>query len=516
MKVIGYCRVSTDDQAENGFSLPHQQESIRKHCELHNFNLIGIYTEDFSGFRGFNRPEWLKLENYALNRKNKVDMILCTRWDRFSRNHLEALMTIERFKKAGVEIRTIENFHSAKNIEGEFLNSLQLHFAQMESSRNSMRTKEGMKRAMMEGCWMYKPPFGYKGIRNGSEKATLEIVPEKAEVIKKVFEEMATGLYSAEELRKKYYADLDKMSKQNFLYMLRKVVYTGRIEIVDEESGKSEIVEGLHEGIIPIELFDAVQDLFEGKKPRIKKFNRQIESYPLKGIFYCADHDRTFTASASKGRNGWYNYYHCTNGKCKHRYNPDKMETLIMSYLEQIKFSEDVKEAFKLFLKDVGKRRLKEMELSKTNSSAKITELTKRKDKLEDDYFDGKISPENFERLSKKISEQLKELQENQGIMENDLAPIRKALEETMNHLPSVAEIFSQASGEIKQKICGSIFSGKIEFSNQEVRTALFKPFVQKISLINRELAGPKKEKAIKNDGFSRMAPPLGLEPRTP
>jgi site-specific DNA recombinase len=71
MNVIGYCRVSTDDQAENGFSLPHQQESIRKHCELHNFNLIGIYTEDHSGFHGFNRPEWLKLERYALNRKNK-------------------------------------------------------------------------------------------------------------------------------------------------------------------------------------------------------------------------------------------------------------------------------------------------------------------------------------------------------------------------------------------------------------------------------------------------------------
>jgi site-specific DNA recombinase len=425
-------------------------------------------------------------------------------------------MTIEKFKQAGIEIQMMESYYSTKNIEGGFLNSLHLHLAQMESSRNSMRTKEGMKRGMIEGCWMYKPPFAYKGIRNESGKATLEIVPEKAEVIKKVFKEMATGLYSAEELRKKYYVDLDKMSKQNFLYMLRKVVYTGRIEIVDEESGKSEIVDGLHKGIIPIELFNSVQDIMDGRKPRIKKFNRQIESYPLKGIFYCADHDRTFTASASKGRNGWYNYYHCTNGKCKHRYNPDKMETLILGYLEQIKFSEDLREVFKIFLKDVGKRRMKELEQNKTNSSAKITELTKRKDKLEDDYFDGNISAENFERLSKKISEQLKELQENQGIMENDLAPIRKALEETMNHLPSVAEVFAQGSGEIKQKICGSIFSGKIEFSNQEVRTALFKPFVQKISLINRELADPKKEKAIISDGFSQMAPPLGLEPRTP
>jgi site-specific DNA recombinase len=302
------------------------------------------------------------------------------------------------------------------------------------------------------------------------------------------------------------------MSKQNFLYLLRRIVYTGKIEIKET----AQIVEGLHERIITDELFEAAQNILDGKKPSLKKLNRQVSSFPLKGIFYCSDHQRTFTASTSKGRKGLYDYYHCTNGKCKHRYNPDKMESLIESYLLQIEFSDEVKAVFKLFLKDAGKTRLKELESNKSESVKKIEDHTKKKDKLEEDYFSGIISAETFERLNKKLDEQINEFKESQGIIENDIAPIRKVLEETLNHLPTVSEIFTQGTGEIKEKICGSIFLGKIEFSNQAVRTANYRPFLQKLSLINRQLAGAKKEKAIISDGLSRMAPPLGLEPRTP
>ena len=191
------------------------------------------------------------------------------------------------------------------------------------------------------------------------------------------------------------------------------------------------------------------------------------------------------------------------------------METLIESYLQKTQFSDEVKEVFKLFLKDAGKARIKELESNKTESIKKNQDLTKKKEKLEADYFSEKISAETYERLNKKLDEQLNEIRDSKGKIENDIAPVRKALEETLNHLPTVSEIFNQGSGEIKEKICGSIFLGKIEFSNQEVRTANFRPFLQKLSLINRQLESDKKEKAIISDGLSNWAPPLGLEPRT-
>ncbi|SNS76935.1 hypothetical protein SAMN06295967_1271 [Belliella buryatensis] len=84
-----------------------------------------------------------------------------------------------------------------------------------------------------------------------------------------------------------------------------------------------------------------------------------------------------------------------------------------------------------------------------------------------------------------------------------------KQLEEALNIVPSLALFFETGDGEIKNKICGSIFSNKIRFSNKEVRTIEWKPFMEDIKLINRELQNIKTKKAIISDGLSSMAPPL-------
>lgn len=56
MNVICYKRVSTDDQADRGFSLQHQERMLRQFCEINNYNIVGIYTEDHSA-KTFDRPE---------------------------------------------------------------------------------------------------------------------------------------------------------------------------------------------------------------------------------------------------------------------------------------------------------------------------------------------------------------------------------------------------------------------------------------------------------------------------
>ena len=58
---------------------------LRQYCELNHFNIVDIYTEDYSA-KTFDRPEWKKILAYIKKNKKKVDMILCLRWDRFSRN----------------------------------------------------------------------------------------------------------------------------------------------------------------------------------------------------------------------------------------------------------------------------------------------------------------------------------------------------------------------------------------------------------------------------------------------
>ena len=72
MNIIGYCRVSSDEQS-HGFSLNAQEDAITRYCRNNNHDLLGIYKEDYTGFKDFNRPEWRKIEEYL--KKNNLTSI---------------------------------------------------------------------------------------------------------------------------------------------------------------------------------------------------------------------------------------------------------------------------------------------------------------------------------------------------------------------------------------------------------------------------------------------------------
>ena len=107
MNVILYKRVSTDEQADRGHSLQHQEVMLTKYCEINNHNIVDIYTEDYSG-KSFNRPEWIKIMSFIKKNRGKVDLILCNRWDRFSRNQYDAMTVIKELNKLGVTVNTVE------------------------------------------------------------------------------------------------------------------------------------------------------------------------------------------------------------------------------------------------------------------------------------------------------------------------------------------------------------------------------------------------------------------------
>ena len=83
--VIIYCRVSTDEQAQKGFSLDYQEETLKQYCEKMSYNIVKIYREDHSA-KNFNRPEYQKFLTFLKKNKGALDLLLVTSWDRFSRN----------------------------------------------------------------------------------------------------------------------------------------------------------------------------------------------------------------------------------------------------------------------------------------------------------------------------------------------------------------------------------------------------------------------------------------------
>ena len=106
-RAILYVRVSTDEQADRGYSLRDQEERLIKYCELMSIEVAATYREDHSA-KDFNRPQYKKLYEFAKSHKNEIDLLLVVKWDRFSRNAPDSYEVIKNFDKLGIEIQAIE------------------------------------------------------------------------------------------------------------------------------------------------------------------------------------------------------------------------------------------------------------------------------------------------------------------------------------------------------------------------------------------------------------------------
>src|SRR3954467_2019269 len=106
-KAFLYIRVSTDEQADRGYSLNHQEERLQKYCEMNNIEVVEIFQDDYSA-KTFNRPKFNALLAILKKHRGKVDLLLFTKWDRFSRNTGDAYGMINTLNKLAVDPQAIE------------------------------------------------------------------------------------------------------------------------------------------------------------------------------------------------------------------------------------------------------------------------------------------------------------------------------------------------------------------------------------------------------------------------
>lgn len=84
-----YIRLSKDEQAEKGYSLRSQKDVLERYCDTNGIRIRKFFTEDHSA-KTFNRPQWKQLLTFLKRSKRESDLLLFTKWDRFSRSTSDA------------------------------------------------------------------------------------------------------------------------------------------------------------------------------------------------------------------------------------------------------------------------------------------------------------------------------------------------------------------------------------------------------------------------------------------
>jgi site-specific DNA recombinase len=505
-----YIRVSTDEQAEKGYSQKHQDDRLRQHCEHHNIEIVGSYWEDYSG-KTFDRPQFNKLMEHLKKHRNTADLLLFLKWDRFSRNVAESYVMISRLAKMGMEPQAIEQPLDMSIPESKIMLAIYLAAPEVENDRRSLNTIAGMRKAMKEGRHVNMAPRGYRNARDENNNPIIEWGKD-AQLIEWVFEETARGVHNVMEIWKGAKAKGLKVGKSQMWNLLRNPVYCGRIVVPAYKDEKAVVVKASHEPIISHELFDEVQDVLNGRKRKFPTRQTAKEELPLRGYLECKQCCSKLTGSASKGNGGKYFYYHCQHG-CKERFKAELANKEILKEFVQISSNNGVirilKESLEAHLRLSKSDKVQQKEkLGQEIEKAKgrITSARRLMLDKEIDATEYKEIKAEYEGETEKLERKIEEL----TTLDSDLKEQISFCCELLQNLP---KYYVAADLTAKQQILGSILSEKLVFSASSYRTIKCRAIVSLICRPSKDYKGTENKESSENSELSNLVPGTGFEP---
>lgn len=277
MKVAAYCRVSTELEEQDSSYEAQLEYYTSKISENENWKNAGIYADDGkSGTNTKKRADFNAMIQDAL--AGKIDMILTKSVSRFARNTVDSLVTIRKLKEKNVAVVFEKEGINTLEGTGEILITILSSLAQEESRNISENIRWGVVRKFEKGkvivnCTKF---MGY----TKNEDGDLVIVPEEAEIVKRIFRLYLEG-YSTGKIAKhleeqgiKTATGQDKWHSTVIDKMLRNEKYMGdallqktyTVDFMTKKKVKNTglvpqyYVEDDHEAIIPKELFYRVQE----------------------------------------------------------------------------------------------------------------------------------------------------------------------------------------------------------------------------------------------------------------
>ncbi|MFM2224251.1 MAG: hypothetical protein RJA07_453 [Bacteroidota bacterium] len=510
-KAILYVRVSTDEQAEKGFSLAHQDERLRKHCEQNNIEVVDFYREDHSA-KTFDRPAFTKLLEFGKKHKGQINLLLFTKWDRFSRNAGDAYGMINQLTKLGIEPQAIEQPLDLAIPENKIMLAFYLAAPEVENDRRAMNVTVGMRRAKKEGRWMGVAPKGYKNIRNEKGIASIIIDAEQGKIMRWAFEELAKGMNTVSIIWETARGKGLKCALGHFWTCLRSPVYCGLIQVPAYKDEEAQIVEGTHEPLITKEIFYQVQDLLDGRKRNSPSKNTNRNELPMRGFLNCISCGNLLTGSASKGKMGVrYFYYHCN--PCGIRFRADEANKKFENKVAGITPNKLVANMIQNVISDFHESNKSNNRQENNKYVIEINKLKSRIANAQTLMLDGQLDAAEYKEIKQKIESEIQKTERFLHENRTTDSSLKEALEYLNLFIQVPQKAYSKGSLEAKQQILSSTIVSPTIFDGNDYRTLIFN---DAITLYCRTVEGLKENKKdcfSKNEKQSREVDLPGFEP---
>lgn len=455
-----YVRVSTDEQADKGYSQRNQEEMLRKYCVNHDIEIRDVIYEDHSA-KSFNRPEWKKLIAHLRKKRNCINLILFTKWDRFSRNAGDAYQMINTLRQLGAEPQAIEQPLDLSIPENKMMLAFYLAAPEVENDRRSLNVFYGMRRAKKEGRYMGLAPAGYMNkIDENGKKYILPKEPD-ASILHWAFENLAAGQFNTEQILKEAKRKGLKCSKNAFWSLIRNPLYCGKIFIPAFQDEKACFVQGQHQAIISEELFEKVQQVIDGRTRNYRNKIDTLQEFPLRGFFICPKCGKVLTASKSKGRKRYYAYYHCYRG-CNYHISQTKLhdafQAELASYTPRLEFLD----LYRKIVSETYQNLTAELQSEKKQIQSLVRDYRERIINISDMLAARQIEPSEYHEIKSRYVKEMEDLNEKLKKIETTAQPLDGLLAQGMEKLLRLDNVLPGSQvGELRMLI-GMVFPEKL------------------------------------------------------
>ena len=421
-----YMRVSTEDQAKEGFSLPEQKERLEALCKFKNWKIIDYYEDaGISAKTGNHRPEFDRMIEDA--KKGKINTVIALKLDRLTRSIYDWENMLNMSEKYKFDLVCANDEINTTNANGKMITRIMMSVSQNEIERTSERTKVGMAGAIKQGHIPGLCPIGYRRTQN----KTIEPDPLTKDIVIRIFNLYFEGksystianIFNEEKvLNKTNWRDV------RILKILSNPIYKGDY-VAGKTVGRPISYENVVEPIVSKELWENCQ----AQKKKNQKNYMRTQHYIFLQKLRCPKCGRILAGGASHKikADKWYFYYRCED--CKNNIKEEVIEKSVKKMLADIlEYDNVVNEFFLPVLKA-------KIDNPKEQLEKELKSLHNKKDRIRKAYIDSLFTEDEYKEELSLIESQIElinaKLLENKQCEQLNFTPEDILLKRDMNYI---------------------------------------------------------------------------------
>ena len=518
-RAVIYQRVSSKEQ-EEGFSPETQLERCYEWAKQHDFEVVKCFDgEHESAKSDANRKRFNTMLKYVMDKRNKIDAVIVYSTSRFSRTGIKSFSIVDELLERNIPIFSATSNYDARTAEGKMTQGLELLMANRSNSINSQTVKDNGAKALRDGTWIQAPPRGYD-MKTTKKQQTITVNAD-GELIRKAFAMKVNENLSNEEVRVRMKAMGLDMDKKRWSKIFQNIFYAGYFS---HSFLQGEVIRGPQEPLVSLDDFLKINNIVLKAHSRGYETKTDKEYAPLIGTIRCPVCGHNLTASLSTKMRKKFGkevgYYVCSRKGCKCNVATKKVNGVFEEWMDSVSLSNAHTELLKAQLTKafpiLNKHRQDEVAAIKNN-------LTKKENEIETIEYNlaTATNPKALETCTKMLTKaeaERDEIQQELAERDKSILNLNEYIEFGLGIKDNLLKLWQIAKLGDKRRLQSLVFPDGIVWSkeNDDIEPVSKNEFLFVFDLNSISYKGKESGRTLKNEGLSALAPPRGLEPRTP